>query len=467
MTQDLALLSATALMEGYRTRRFSPSEVVEACLARIAKFGPSLNAFVFVDGEGARKAAADSTARWAAGRPIGRVDGVPTTIKDILLSQGWPTLRGSKTVDAAQPWTEDAPCVARLREEGAIFLGKTTTPEFGWKGVTDSPLTGITRNPWDVSKTPGGSSGGASAACAAGFGALHLGTDGGGSIRIPAAFAGIVGLKPTYGRVPAHPLSPFGTVAHVGPMTRTVADTALMLSVIARPDVRDWYALPHDDTDYLARLIKAQGAKPLAGKRLAFAPSLSGYLCAPAVLERVKAAADLFRDLGATVEEVIPEIPDTTTIFTLLWFAGAANVYRALGEEQKALLDPGFRDVAEQGSKIALLDYLAAVKAREAVGVAMAKFHETYDLLLLPSLPLTAFEAGIERPAGMERWTTWTPYSYPFNLTQQPAISVPCGLVEGLPVGLQIVGPKYRDDRVLVAAESYERLIGGFPLPKL
>src|SRR5262249_38128165 len=204
-----------------------------------------------VDEESALAAARASEARWHRGEPAGPVDGVPATVKDILLTKGWSTLRGSKAVDPDQPWEEDAPTVARLRESGAVLLGKTTTPEFGWKGVTDSPLTGITRNPWDESRTPGGSSGGAAVAAACGMGALHLGTDGGGSIRIPASFTGIVGFKQSFGRVPAHPLSPFGTLAHVGPMTRSVADAALMLSVIAQPDPRDWDALPYDGRNYL------------------------------------------------------------------------------------------------------------------------------------------------------------------------------------------------------------------------
>src|SRR5690606_26736759 len=171
--------------------------------------------------------------------PQGLLDGVPATVKDLVLTKGWPTLRGSRAVSPDQPWNEDAPAVARLREHNAVLLGKTTTPEFGWKGVTDNPLTGITRNPWNPEKTPGGSSGGAAVAAATGMGALHIGTDGGGSIRIPASFTGIFGFKQSFGRVPAHPLSPFGTVAHLGPMTRTVSDAALMLTVLTEPDPRD------------------------------------------------------------------------------------------------------------------------------------------------------------------------------------------------------------------------------------
>src|SRR6185295_16377846 len=229
MSSDLLKLSAVDLLEAYRAKRLSPVEATRAVLQRIEALNPALNAFCFVAPD-ALAMAGQSEARWMSGAPKGLLDGVPVSIKDILLTRGWPTLRGSKTVDPAGPWTDDAPSVARLRESGAVLIGKNTTPEFGWKGVTDSPLTGITRNPWNPQKTPGGSSGGGASAVASGMCPLTLGTDGGGSIRIPCAFTGIFGLKPSFGRVPAWPLSPYGTVAHVGPMSRTVRDTALLLN---------------------------------------------------------------------------------------------------------------------------------------------------------------------------------------------------------------------------------------------
>src|SRR3954454_20598590 len=237
---ELYWLSAAELIAGYRRKTFSPVEVVKACLDQIGRHDRDLNAMCLIDAEGALAAAERSEQRWLKGDPNGRLDGVPVLVKDILLVKGWPTRRGSKTVDPDQPWEHDAPSTARLKEHGAILIGLTTTPEFGWKGVTDSPLTGITRNPWDLSKTPGGSSGGSAAGIAAGYAPLALGTDRGGSIRIPTAFTGTFGLKPSFGRVPAWPLSPFGTVAHVGPMTRTVEDAALMLNAISEPDQRDW-----------------------------------------------------------------------------------------------------------------------------------------------------------------------------------------------------------------------------------
>ena len=250
MNEDITLVPASELLELYRGKALSPVDVTRACLDRIADLDSKLNAYCLVDEESALAAARDSETRWQRGQPAGLVDGIPTAIKDLILTRGWPTLRGSRTVARDQNWDQDAPCVARLREHGAVLIGKTTTPEFGWKGVTDSPLTGITRNPWDPDMTPGGSSGGSAVAVATGMAALSIGTDGGGSIRIPCGFTGLFGIKATFGRVPAWPLSPFGTVSHVGPMTRAVTDSALMLSVISEPDYRDWYALPADAQDY-------------------------------------------------------------------------------------------------------------------------------------------------------------------------------------------------------------------------
>src|SRR5271170_6195284 len=230
MASELYQMTAAELAEAYSSGEASPVDTTEACLGRIDALDASINAFCLVDHEASMAEAEASEARWRDGAPLSPLDGVPVAIKDLLLTKGWATRRGSLTVDHTGPWTEDAPAVARLREAGAVLIGKTTTPEFGWKGSTDSPLSGVTRNPWNRARTPGGSSGGSAAALAARFTPLALGTDGGGSIRIPASFTATYGLKPSFGRVAAYPLSPFGTVAHVGPMTRTVRDAALMMN---------------------------------------------------------------------------------------------------------------------------------------------------------------------------------------------------------------------------------------------
>lgn len=456
---ELNWKSATKLIKGYARRKFSPVDVTKACLAQIEKLEPTLNAMVEIRADEALAAAKASEARWHKGEPQGPVDGVPTLVKDLLLVRGWPTCRGSKTVSPDQPWEHDAPSVARLRESGAVFLGSTTTPEFGWKGVTDSPLTGITRNPWDPAKTPGGSSGGSSAAAAAGYAPLTLGTDGGGSIRIPAGFTGIFGHKPSFGRVPAWPLSPFGTVAHVGPMTRTVKDAAVMMNVISRPDARDWHSLPYDGIDYAGGL-----RKKLKGLRIAFSPTL-GYVKVDKEIARlVRKAVGVLEDLGAHVEETDPGFEDPAACFRVLWWSGARALLGKLPADKLKLLDPALADVVAQSKSISLDDYLEATKTRGALGTHMRQFMERYDLLVTPTLPIPAFDAGKlapEDPDQNGKWVNWTPFSYPFNLTQQPAASVPCGFTSsGLPAGLHLVGRIFDDQTVLSAAHAYERAAG-------
>ena len=454
MNEDITLLPANELLRSYREKVLSPVEVTQAVLNRISELDSKLNAFCLVDEQKALSAARESEGRWQKGEPLGLVDGIPTAIKDLILTKGWPTLRGSRTIAKDQPWDEDAPCVARLREHGAVFIGKTTTPEFGWKGVTDSPLTGITRNPWNTEMTPGGSSGGSAAAVATGMSAFAIGTDGGGSIRIPCGFTGLYGIKASFGRVPAYPLSPFGTVAHVGPMTRTVKDAALMLTVISKPDHRDWYALPYDDHDY--RVDLEQG---IQGLRIAFSMDLGYVSVDQEVAKLAEQAAQVFADLGANVEEVDPGFPNPWDCFTKIWFSGAAYLAQALNQEQRGQLDPGLLEIIEKGETYTLFDYMRAQHERGLLGKRMCRFHQDYDLLITPSLPIAAFPAGQEVPEQMksDRWSSWTPFTFPFNLTGQPAASVPCGFTSGgLPVGIQIVGPSYDDVTVLRASYAFE-----------
>ncbi|MEV7733503.1 amidase [Streptomyces sp. NPDC088921] len=463
--QDLTELTAVQLVEGYRKGEFSPVEATRATLDRAERIQPDVNAFVRLTGEEALAQARASADRWRRGEPSGAVDGVPVTVKDILLLRGAPTLKGSRTIPESGTWDEDAPSVARLREQGAVFLGKTTTPEFGWKGVTDSPLSGVTRNPYDPTRTAGGSSGGAAAAVALGSGPLALGTDGGGSVRIPAAFCGIFALKPTYGRVPLYPASAFGTLAHVGPMTRDAADAALLLDVIGVPDSRDWSALGPTAGPYTAALSGG-----VRGLRVAYSPSLGGQVAVqPGVASAVRRAVESLAGLGAYVTEADPDFADPVDAFHTLWFSGAARVTQHLGPHQRELLDPGLRAICGLGSRMSALDYLAAVDVRMELGRRMGRFHDSYDLLVTPALPITAFEAGTEVPkgSGHQRWTGWTPFTYPFNMTQQPAASVPVGTdADGLPVGLQIVAARHRDDLVLRAAHAlYEAETAGIRPP--
>ncbi len=425
-------------------------------LDRIERLNPVLNCFALVAGDEALERRRVQVRRAGrSGEPVGPLDGVPVSIKDLILTRGWPTLRGSRTVDPDQPWDVDAPVTARLREAGAVLLGKTTTPEFGCKAETNSPLTGITRNPWDMTKTPGGSSGGTAAAVAAGLGPLGVGTDGAGSVRIPAAFCGNFGLKPSFGRVPAYPLSPFGTVSHIGPHTMSVTDAALMLNVMQRPDARDWTSLPPTDADHLAGLDGG-----LAGLRIAYSPTL-GYVdnVDPEVAAAVDAAAGELAGLGAVVETVDPGFDDPLEITTGLWFTGAWTLWNQLSSDQQAVTDPDFAAEARLGEPLSNLEVQRLVLRRGELGSTMRQFMQRYDLLVTPSVAVPAFEA---RPAGHTPFEPvvmlgWTPFSYPFNLTGQPACTIPCGLTSaGLPIGVQFVGPMFGDSLVLRAARAYE-----------
>jgi aspartyl-tRNA(Asn)/glutamyl-tRNA(Gln) amidotransferase subunit A len=460
---DLSDWAATDLVSAYARREVSPVEATSAVLDRISRADARVNAFCLVDADAALKQARAAEVRYAQDAPLGPVDGVPTSIKDIFLTKGWPTLRGSRTIDPAQPWEEDAPAVARLREGGAVLVGKTTTPELAWKGVTDSPLTGVTRNPWDPQRTAGGSSGGAGAAVALGMAPLATGTDGGGSVRIPGSFCGVVAIKPTYGRVPHYPASPYGTLAHAGPMTRTVEDTALMLDVLSGFDSRDWSAMPPPTLSYVRSLDAG-----VRGARVAFSADLGYVDVDPEVAAAVERAVAVLGELGARVEEVDPGFTDPVESFHVLWFSGAAQTVRSYTQQQLELMEPALREVCEQGRRFSALDYLQAMQERMAMGIRMGAFHERYDLLVTPTMPLAAFDAGAEVPAGWphERWTSWAQFSYPFNMTQQPAATVPCGFTSaGLPVGLQIVGPRHADERVLAAARAYEQATDWSRLP--
>jgi aspartyl-tRNA(Asn)/glutamyl-tRNA(Gln) amidotransferase subunit A len=452
--QGIAYASAISLLDLYRKNALSPVEVTQILLDRLDTLQPKINAFCIVDHDGALAAAWASEERWRRGAQVGPLDGVPVTIKDLMLMRGFPTLRGSRLVDPDQDWSEDAPAVARLREAGAVILGKTTTPEFGWKALGDSPLTGITRNPWDLTRTPGGSSAGAAAACAAGIGPLHLGSDGAGSIRIPASFTGIFGLKPSFGRVPAYPLSAMGLLAHLGPMARTVADAALMLDVLCAPDHRDPYALPPEPTDWRGGIEDG-----VRGWRIAYSPTLGYAKVEPEIADAVTKAARQFETLGAIVEEVDAIFPSPRESLFTLWAAGAAKLLDAYPRDKRALVDPGLVATAADGERITAIDYLGAELVRTALGQQMAAFHQKYDLLVTPMMPVPALSVGqdLNDPATERHWIDWSPFSYPFNMTRQPAASIPCGLTSaGLPIGLQIVGPLYADARVLRAARAFE-----------
>lgn len=451
---DPLALSARQLTALFAKRALSPVELLDAVLARIEREEPKINAFILLDREGAQKTAKASEERWRKGAPLGAADGLVATIKDNILLAGFPTRRGSKTSSDA-PATEDAPASARLKEAGCVIVGKTTLPEFGWKGLCDSPLTGVTRNPWKLDRSTGGSSGGAAAAAALGLGQLHLGTDAAGSIRIPSAFCGVFGIKPAFGRVPAYSASPFSALAHIGPIARSVEDAALMLSIIGKPDARDFMAWNTPCPDYSIGL-----ARGVAGMRIAYSPKLGlDVHVDPDIASACEKAAQTFVELGANVEVADPKLPDCRAIIDTLWKAVATFIRNGIPADQRMQCDCGFLRDAEMGAKVPTGRYIAASAERADVALAMARFHEDYDLLLTPQMPLPAIAAGHDVPPGseMNHWIDWSPFTYPFNITQQPAASVPCGFTrDSLPIGLQIVGPSHEDARVLAAARAFE-----------
>lgn len=462
MADGLNWLSAREMTRGFASGDLSPVDVLDATLARLDEVNPALNAVCLLDEPLGRRLAAESAERWRRGAPLGLLDGVPVAIKDTAHVAGWPTRIGSHSTPTA-PATEDTPGVARLREAGAVFFCKTTTPEFGWKGITHGPLTGITRNPWDTSRTPGGSSGGSAALVAAGVVPLATGGDGGGSIRIPAAFSGVFGLKASYGVVPNF-LGPMGPLAVYGGLSRDVADSALLMNVLTRPDARDSFAIPFRGIDHLDGLDDG-----VAGLKIAWSPDLGFPVADPAVVAAMQPAIDALIKAGADVKEVDLDLSGAQPVLEVIWGASHAALVRDFDGEKLAALDSGLLRLVVSAQDISASELQAAYADMRALSQSMHAFHRDYDLLLTPTVPITAFAAGIDTPdaARFPQWYDWTPLTWPFNLTRQPAASVPCGFVEGLPVGLQIVGPMFSEEIILRASRCVERACATGARPRL
>ena len=452
-TDELALMSATDLAAAIRARRVSPVEAVEAVLRRIERVNPTLNAYCTVVAESAREAARAAEAAVVRGDALGPLHGVPFSVKDLVITRGVRTTFGSRIFEQNVP-REDAPLVERLKAAGGIMVGKTTTPEFGWKGATDSPLFGISRNPWNPDRNPGGSSGGAAAAVAAGLAPLAVGTDGGGSIRIPGSFCGVYGLKPTYGVVAVYPASASGTLSHAGPMTWTVRDAALMLQAMAGPDDRDPLSFPAAGAGYLANLDAG-----VRGLRVAWSPTLGYATVHPEVRAAAETAARRFEDLGCRVELVEQVFEDPDPIWSPFFHGGIAGRLYGYLPEWRSRMDPGLVQVIEEGARLSMLDFGRAAFARAAFTERVRTFFLDYDLLLTPTLAEPPFAAGQEQPperSGGSR-LAWVAFTYPFNLTGNPAATVPCGFTrDGLPIGLQIVGRRLGDATVLRASAAFE-----------
>ena len=454
---ELGFLSAVELAALIRTRRVSPVEVMRATLARIERFNPALNAFVTVQGEEALCSAAKAEEALKSGQPIGPLHGVPLHVKDNLFVAGSRTTFGSKLMET-NVTSDDCPAVERLRKAGMIVVGRTNSPEYGWKGVTDNRVFGITRNPWNTKLTPGGSSGGASAAVAAGMGPIGLGTDGGGSLRIPASFSGVFGFKTSFGRIPNWPGSGGAMLRHIGPITRTVADMAVALDVLSGPDPRDLLSLPATGECYYTNLDCG-----IRGKRVAYSPNLGYAHVDPEVAAICQRAAERFADAGVIVEPVQLDWHDPYDAWSVFFFGTAAASLEKKLPTQGELLDPGLRRVVDVGLKLRGVDFANALAARHDFWEQVRRVYERFDLLLCPTLPVPPFAVGQDDadPFDGEKLgpLQWTRFTYPFNLTGQPAASVPAGWTKsGLPIGLQIIGNRYADLLVLQAARAWEQI---------
>nr|WP_277814996.1 amidase [Halomonas salicampi] len=450
----MGVMDAQSLTALFKAREASPLEATRAALKRIARFNKEVNAYVYVDEEGAESAAKASSRRWGQGKPLSPIDGVPISLKDLTQVAGMPCRGGSLTTPDT-PCDTDAPPARMLREAGAVILGKTNTPEFGWKGVTDNRVFGATANPWDTRLTPGGSSGGAAAAAALNMGVLHQGGDSGGSIRIPAALTGVFGFKPTFGWTPQWPPATEPSLSHLGPLTRSVEDAVSMLNIIGRYDYRDPYATRGQPDDWGEDI-----GKDLKGLRIGFSADLGYATVDPQVAARVREAANNLSELGAEVVEVDPGFASPLDTFRKLWFTASLEQCSKMNDEQRKLLDPELVDNAKQAEKWSAVELFRALNDRARLTQRLEYFNQQFHLLMTPAVTIPAFEINHQVPPGskMHDWEEWASFSYPFNLSQQPAASVPCGFTEqGLPVGFQLSGGRHDDIRVLRACHAYMR----------
>jgi len=454
MNTDFAYQTALDLSRAIAARQVSPVELMQACLARIEQIDPKLNCFASYTPELALEAARRAEQALMSGQPLGPLHGLPISVKDLIAVKDLRYTFGSRAM-ADNVAGADAPSVERIRAAGACIIGKSTTSEFGCKAVGDSPLSGITRNPWNTGTTPGGSSAGAAASVAAGLTPFALGTDGGGSIRIPAALCGLFGIKAQFGRVPVYPVSATPTLAHVGPLARTVRDAALLLSVISGQDDRDPFSVAGPVPDYLGAC-----ERPVKGLRIAWSRTLGYARPDPEVADIAQRAALRFAEMGCEVVEVEQVMAqDPVDLWTSEFYAGVGVRLKKQLMEQRDLLDPAVADILGQALAQTSEAYYTRVFQRYELRETMRKFFERFDLLLTPALPCAAFEVGLNTPPQLpdRNIVSWVYYTYPFNLTGQPAASVPAGFTRaGLPVGLQMVARMHHETDIFRAAAALE-----------
>lgn len=458
--EELGYTPATELVEQVRAKALSPVELTQAFLDRIEAINPKLNAYVTLHPEKSLAWAREAEDAVQRGDDLGPLHGLPVNIKDLTCTEGIRTTRGSNVYANDLP-DHDAPIVTRLKNAGAISLGKTNTPEFGWLAITDNDIFGTTNNPWNVEYTTSGSSGGAGAACAAGIGPISMGSDGGGSVRHPASFCGLVGIKPTKGMISRDPISDgWPSLSHNGPLTRTVADSALALDVLTGYESRDMYSVPLPAQNFLKNL-----QRDIKGLRVAYSKDIGYAEVDPEVVARFEEGVKAFEDLGCQLTEATPDFSDARKIFQGVQFVEAVGgEYQFLNEDGSSEMTEDLTRFITKRKDMLARDYMAALTRRDALYLRVHTFFQDYDLFLTPTMAIPPFKhpkTMAEYPHevnGIEVSSTgWQPFTYPFNLTGQPAATVPCGFSEaGLPIGLQIVGRRFEDLLVMQAAAQYE-----------
>ncbi len=454
---EICCMPVVQMADAIKTKKLSPVEIMDAVLNRIEQLNPKVNAYCTLLAESAKKQANEAETMVMTGKKLGPLHGVPISIKDLIFTKGIRTTGGSKIYENFIP-QQDAIVVERLKAAGAIVIGKTNTPEFGWVAIADNPLFGVTRNPWNLELTPGGSSGGAAVSVALCMGSLAIGSDGGGSIRIPSSFCGLFGFKPSFGRVPQYPGFPgWETLSHIGPITRTVKDAALAMEIIAGRDDRDRFSLPDTGLRYLPFL-----GGDLKGLRIAWSKDLGYAPVDPQVLKITEAAVKTFATLGSNVEAASPEVRSPENAFTTLVAISLTAVLQDKMKEWGNQIDPALARFVEWNKDKSATEYTKACFEQMEFWHGIWPFFKKYDLLLTPTVAVPPFELGSFGPreiAGNKvSPLSWMAFTYPFNLTGQPAASVPCGWTDdGLPIGLQIVGRRFDDVTVLRAAAAFEQ----------
>jgi len=450
--QDICWMSAVDLARAIKKKKLSPVEVIKTFLERIEAINPKVNAYVTVTADSALAEAKRAEKAVMKGEELGPLQGVPVSVKDLIFTKGVRTTLGCKLLEDLVP-EEDAINVARLKKAGTILLGKTNTSEFGFKPLTDNLLFGATRNPWNLDKTSGGSRGGAAAAVASGLGPLAVGGDGGGSIRIPSSCCGVFSIKPQLGRVPRYPAFPGGeSITHEGPITRTVRDAAVMLDVMAGFHWGDGYSFPSPN----AKFTKSLGAG-VKGLKIAWSPDLGYATVDPQIEEICARAAKEFSKLGAKLEEAHPSFANPEIHVGTIFGADALEALSVVLGPVDQIIDklaPLTSALLFVSGELKATDYAKAMFAKQELTIKMGKFFQTYDLLLTPTLPTPPLPVEFDDPIGFLKWVT---FLFPFNLTGQPAASIPAGWTDdGLPVGLQIVGRSFDEATVLRAAAAFE-----------